>query len=72
MDEGRSQSPTGVGWTDPKHSSIARRLESLLPALSDARDLLRGLFGLPAADAPRGCDYADTIEERYSKPRRCC
>jgi len=40
--------------------------------LSALRDLLRGLFGLPAGDAPPGSDYAATIEERYSKPRRCC
>lgn len=36
------------------------------------RDLLRGLFSLPTQDAPEGCDYAHTLEERYSKPRRCC
>jgi len=36
------------------------------------RDLLRGLFGLPARDAAPGCNYAAAIEERYSKPRRCC
>lgn len=36
------------------------------------RDLLHGLFPLPTADAPAGCDYAAAIEERYSKPRRCC
>ncbi len=40
--------------------------------LSAARDLLRGLFSLPTADAPADCDYARTLEERYSKPRRCC
>jgi hypothetical protein len=36
------------------------------------RDLLRGLFSLPTHDAPTGCDYARTLEDRYSKPRRCC
>jgi hypothetical protein len=36
------------------------------------RDLLRGLFCLPTNDAPTGCDYAAALEERYSKPRRCC
>jgi hypothetical protein len=37
-----------------------------------ARDLLRGLFPLSTTDAPGECDYAAAIEERYSKPRRCC
>lgn len=36
------------------------------------RDLLRGLFSQPTTDAPPDCDYAATLEERYSKPRRCC
>jgi len=36
------------------------------------RDLLRGLFSLPTADARPGCDYAQELEDRYSKPRRCC
>lgn len=40
--------------------------------LSAFRDLLRGLFSLPTADAEPGCDYAGVLEERYSKPRRCC
>jgi hypothetical protein len=40
--------------------------------ISALRDLLRGLFGLPSADAAAGTDYARTIEERYSRPRRCC
>ncbi len=40
--------------------------------ISAMRDLFKGLFGLPTADAPKGFDYASTIEERYSKPRRCC
>ena len=35
-------------------------------------DLLRGLFSQPTGDAPEGCDYAELLEERYSKPRRCC
>ena len=35
-------------------------------------DLLRGLFPLPTQDAPETCDYAELLEERYSKPRRCC
>lgn len=36
------------------------------------RDLLRGLFSQPTHNAPVDCDYAAKIEERYSKPRRCC
>ncbi len=40
--------------------------------LSSARDLFRGLFSLSTKDAPEGCDYAAKLEERYSKPRRCC
>jgi hypothetical protein len=40
--------------------------------LSALRDLLRGLFAAPTQDAPPGCDYAAAIEERYSRPRRCC
>ncbi len=44
-------------------------MSSFISALSD---LFRGLFCLPTADAPANCDYADTLEERYSKPRRCC
>lgn len=40
--------------------------------LSVLRDLLSGLFPLSTQDAPEGCDYAKTLEERYSKPRRCC
>jgi len=36
------------------------------------RDLVRGLFPLRTKDADAGCDYAREIEERYSKPRRCC
>ena len=36
------------------------------------RDLLRGLFSLSTTDAEPGCDYAGVLEERYSKPRRCC
>ena len=40
--------------------------------LSALRDLLRGLFSLPTQSAPPDCDYAAVIEERYSKPRRCC
>ncbi len=39
---------------------------------SAVHDLFRGLFALPTHDAPEGCDYAHTLEERYSKPRRCC
>ena len=41
-------------------------------ALAAVADLLRGLFSLPTADAPAGSDYAAAIEERYSRPRRCC
>lgn len=40
--------------------------------LSAGRDLLRGLFSLPTADAAPECDYRRTLEERYSRPRRCC
>lgn len=36
------------------------------------RDLWRGLFSLSTQDAPSQCDYAGLLEERYSKPRRCC
>jgi hypothetical protein len=36
------------------------------------RDLLRGLFPLSTRSAPKGCDYARELEERYSRPRRCC
>ena len=39
---------------------------------SALQDLLRGLFSLSTKSAPPGCDYAAVIEERYSKPRRCC
>jgi hypothetical protein len=39
---------------------------------SGFRDLLRGLFSLPTQDADPDCDYARVLEERYSKPRRCC
>lgn len=35
-------------------------------------DLVQGLFSLSTVDAPTGSDYAATIEQRYSKPRRCC
>lgn len=47
-------------------------MEKWLLFLSGVRDLFRGLFSLPTHDAPKECDYARTIEERYSKPRRCC
>lgn len=40
--------------------------------LTALRDLFRGLFSLPTKDAEPGCDYAGVLEERYSKPRRCC
>ncbi len=40
--------------------------------LSAVRDLFHGLFCLPTADAPTDTDYACTLEDRYSKPRRCC
>jgi hypothetical protein len=39
---------------------------------SALRDLLKGLFSLSTQDAPKDCDYAKTLEERYTKPRRCC
>ncbi|MEP6756845.1 MAG: hypothetical protein ABJA67_15180 [Chthonomonadales bacterium] len=35
-------------------------------------DLWHGLFSLSTTDAPADEDYRKTIEERYSKPRRCC
>lgn len=40
--------------------------------LRGARDLMRGLFPLSTRSAPPDCDYAAALEERYSKPRRCC
>lgn len=44
-----------------------------MSAFLDAlRDLLRGLFPLPTADAAPECDYRAQLEERYSRPRRCC
>ena len=36
------------------------------------RDLLRGLFSQPTTDAAPDCDYARELEDRYSRPRRCC
>jgi hypothetical protein len=50
-----------------------RPLLQFLDIASDVlRDLLRGLFSLPTRDAAPGCDYARELEDRYSKPRRCC
>ena len=36
------------------------------------RDILLGLFSLSTKRAPAGCDYRRVLEDRYSKPRRCC
>ena len=47
-------------------------MTTLRVLVSAFRDLLRGLFSLPTHDAPPNCDYARTLEDRYSKPRRCC
>ncbi len=40
--------------------------------LDAIRDLFKGLFPLSTADAAAGSDYASELEDRYSKPRRCC
>lgn len=44
-------------------------MRALLGALAD---LIRGLFGFPARGAAPCRDYADALEERYRRPRRCC
>jgi hypothetical protein len=36
------------------------------------RDLLLGLFAFPASRSVAGDDPAALLEERYSRPRRCC
>jgi hypothetical protein len=51
---------------------MKRWSKSLFAIRAALRDLLRGLFSQPTTDAPPDCDYAATLEERYSKPRRCC
>ncbi len=50
----------------------SRLMTTFRAVVAAFRDLLRGLFSLPTHDAPPDCDYARTLEERYSKPRRCC
>ncbi|MCX6382024.1 MAG: hypothetical protein NT023_21535 [Armatimonadetes bacterium] len=47
-------------------------MSRILNCWSGFRDLLKGLFSLSTQSAPIDCDYAKTLEERYSKPRRCC
>lgn len=46
--------------------------EGRIGFLSAILDLLRGLFPLSTTLAPENCDYRTVLEERYSKPRRCC
>jgi hypothetical protein len=42
------------------------------PLVRALQDLLRGLFGFP--DRPKVVEttVAAALEERYSRPRRCC
>ena len=60
------------GGTPPAEKFISLQKSSFRTFTSAFCDLLRGLFSLPTHDAPPQCDYAQTLEERYSKPRRCC
>src|SRR5437868_6082220 len=77
----RSNADDSIGsWGDSIHRAGRRErdgaggrgLKMIAGFIAIFKDILRGLFPLSTADAPEGCDYAKVVEERYSKPRRCC